>query len=91
MAQDVRSDDFVVLAPGPNTLNMVCYLTGIGGDWASTRQDPAYPNDPTKRIQPYATITRDAYSGDYRLKVFPPKNDPAGDGVFAYASCLNLN
>lgn len=62
---------------------VVCYISGLSGEWARTTADGTHPG---ASLQPYAQV----YAGlgnDIRLKVF----SPTGAEVGAYASCLNVD
>jgi hypothetical protein len=83
-AQNVLSNNDVQLVASSVAPHAICYLTGIGGNWADSR-----PDGMGGMNQPYAKIYQGA-GGDLRLQVWPPSASDRG-GVFAYASCLNID
>jgi hypothetical protein len=83
-AQNIQSNDDVQLVTAAVAPHVICYLTGIGGNWATSRPDGSGGMD-----QPYATIYQ-GLAGETRLKVWPPVATDA-DGITAYASCLNID
>jgi hypothetical protein len=77
-ATEVLSTSDVQLAPSDQANDVRCYITGITGAWASTRDGG--------KAQPFAEI----YKGpnkDIRLRVSPAGEN---DRVGAYASCVRL-
>ena len=82
--QEAHSQDDVQLVTAAVAPHVICYLTGLEGDWATSRLDGN-----GVMVQPYATIEPGA-SGDVRLRVWPPiATDPKGVG--AWATCLTIN
>ena len=81
--QDAHSQSDVQLVTAAVAPNVICYITGLEGDWATSRLVNGV------MAQPYATIEPGA-SGDVRLRVWPPiATDPTGVG--AWATCLTIN
>lgn len=87
LVQEMKSTqaggDDVILVPNPaDAKKVICYITGLEGDWSKTRPDGQGGTD-----QPYAQIYKGPV-GEIHLKAWPPHGDP--DGVSAYASCLRI-
>jgi hypothetical protein len=83
-AQNVFSNNDAQLVTSSVAPHVICYITGIGGDWANSRPDGMGGTN-----QPYAKIYQGS-NGDLRLQVWPPSLTD-NDGVYAYASCLNID
>jgi hypothetical protein len=79
--QNVFTESDVLLVPAVLAAKTRCFITGITGDWSSTRDDESAP--------PKAVIYSPA-NGEVRLKVSPDGLGGAKDRVGAFASCVRI-
>ncbi|MCU0658501.1 MAG: hypothetical protein MUF64_25555 [Polyangiaceae bacterium] len=83
--QDISTSTDVQLVPSSMANKVICYLTGISGNWGYTVPDPANPGG---SIQAYAEIYVGP-SNDIRLKTFSP--GVTATPISASASCLKVD
>jgi len=80
----VSTTDEIQLVSSSLASKVICYLTGVGGNWGFTLPDPANPGG---SVQASAQIFVGP-SQDIRLRVFSP--DRINVPVSASASCLRV-